>query len=341
MERLPIIAITSGDAGGIGPEILLKASGREEFMETCRPLIIGSWRVLQEAARRLKLPLEMRRARVEDWQPLPRGVVTVLDMDNLGPEWVFRGQPCPETGRAAAECILKAVDLALAGEVDAIATAPLNKEGLNLAGYAYPGHTELLAELTQTTDYAMMMVGGELRVVLVTTHLPLREVSAALSREKIVRIIRLANRSVSTLFGVARPRIAVAALNPHAGEGGLFGREELDHIAPAIEEACSLGIEACGPYPADTLFQPQRSREFHAMVVMYHDQGLIPVKMAAFGNAVNVTLGLPIIRTSVDHGTAYDIVGRGAANPASLLTAVRLAVQMALHRSPCPNPQAG
>ncbi|MBI1987367.1 MAG: 4-hydroxythreonine-4-phosphate dehydrogenase PdxA [Nitrospinae bacterium] len=333
MGKFPIIAITSGDAGGIGPEILLKASVREELTESCRPLIIGSWKVLEEAACRLGLPLKMRRARVEDWQPLPQGVATVLDLDNLGPEWVFRGQPCPETGRAAAECILKAVDLALAGEVDAIATAPLNKEGLNLAGYAYPGHTELLAKLTQTTDYAMMMVDGELRVVLVTTHLPLREVSAALSREKILRIVRLASRSLSALFGVARPRIAVAALNPHAGEGGLFGREELDHITPAIEEACSLGVEASGPYPADTLFHPQRSREFHAIVVMYHDQGLIPIKMAAFGDAVNVTLGLPIIRTSVDHGTAYDIVGRGIANPASLLKAVRLAAKMTLHRA--------
>ncbi|MBI2876626.1 MAG: 4-hydroxythreonine-4-phosphate dehydrogenase PdxA [Candidatus Tectomicrobia bacterium] len=328
MEKLPIVAITMGDAGGIGPEILLKAAEREAFTEGCLPLVIGSWAVLQEASRRLGLPLTMRRGQPADWQSLSPGGITVLDLDNLSPDWVFQGRADPETGRAAAEYLLKAVELALAGAIDAIATAPLSKEGLNRGGYPYPGHTELLAALTQTPDYAMMMVGGAWRIVLVTTHMPLREVSASLDREKILRVIRLTHRSISALFGVARPRIAVAALNPHAGEGGLFGREELDHIVPAIEAARALGVEARGPYPADTLFQPQRSQEFDAVVVMYHDQGLIPVKMAAFGEAVNVTIGLPIIRTSVDHGTAYDIAGQGIANPTSLLAAIRLAAQM-------------
>jgi 4-hydroxythreonine-4-phosphate dehydrogenase len=253
--------------------------------------------------------------------------MVVWDMANLAFTKISSGKPSQTTGKAAVEFVLKAVEFALSGKIHGLTTAPLSKEGMHLGGYCYPGHTELLAELTQTPDHAMMMVGGGLRVVLVTTHLPLKEVSSALSRERVLRIIRLTHRFLPS-FGVARPHIAVTALNPHAGEGGLFGREEIEHIIPAVRQAQEMGLQISGPYPADTLFQPRKTKEFHAIVAMYHDQGLIPVKTAAFGRAVNATIGLPIIRTSVDHGTAYDIVGKGMASPASLLAAIRLAATL-------------
>lgn len=324
MRRLPIIAITLGDAGGIGPEIILKASQEKELLGICRPLVIGDWRILEETARRLDLPFELERLSGVFPESWPRGKMAVFDLANLDFRKILMGKPSSITGKAAVECIFKAVELILAGKVQGMTTGPLNKEGMHLAGYHYPGHTELLAELTRSPEHAMMLVGGEWRVSLVTTHLPLKEVSSSLSWERVLRTIRLTH-SFLPFLGVDKPRIAVAALNPHGGEGGLFGREEIEHIAPAVRQAQEMGLEASGPYPADTLFQPRRAGEFHAIVVMYHDQGMIPVKMAAFGQAVNVTLGLSIVRTSVDHGTAYDIAGKGVASPSSLLAAIRLA----------------
>jgi 4-hydroxythreonine-4-phosphate dehydrogenase len=217
------------------------------------------------------------------------------------------------------------------GEADAIVTAPINKEMMNAAGYHYAGHTELLAYLTASQEYGMLFVGGGLRVILATIHVALRDVHKHINTGTILKTLRLAHKAMQT-FGIEKPRIGVAALNPHAGEGRLFGSEEWDEILPAVIKARAEGILASDPVPADTLFYKARNNYYDVVVAMYHDQGLAPLKMLAFGNAVNVTVGLPIIRTSVDHGTAYDIAGRGCADPASLLEAVKLAVKLTAHK---------
>ena len=229
--------------------------------------------------------------------------------------------------------ILRAVDLALAGEVAAVVTAPISKAAMHLGGYQYPGHTELLAERCRTAEFAMMLAGGAFRVVLATIHCPLREVPGRLRQDDLTRLLTLTHRSLVTDFGISHPSLGVAALNPHAGEGGLFGDEETRIIAPALAAAQKLNIDVVGPLPADTIFVRHQRGEFDAVVVMYHDQGLIPLKLLHFGDAVNVTLGLPIIRTSVDHGTAYDLAGTGKADPGSLKAALHLAAQMAQIRA--------
>ena len=232
------------------------------------------------------------------------------------------------TGQAAFEYISEAVRLALAGDIQAIVTAPINKESLNKAGHHYVGHTQLLAELCRRDEVYMMLVVGDLRVVHVTDHISLREVSKLIIRSRILRVIELAYHAVRQ-FGIEKPRIAVAGLNPHSGEGGLFGREEEVHIAPAILEAKSRGLDVVGPLSPDTVFYRAREGEFDLVVAMYHDQGHIPLKLLGFFEGVNVTLGLPIVRTSVDHGTAFDKAGKGTANPGSLTRAIRLAVRLA------------
>ena len=238
------------------------------------------------------------------------------------------GHANAQAGAAAARWVEQAVRGCLAGELAAMVTAPLNKQGLHAAGYRFPGHTELLAELTGTKRFAMMMVGGGLHVALVTTHLALAEVSAAMTREKILEVIELAQGAMRQL-GIARPRIAVAGLNPHAGEGGAFGREEIEIIGPAVQAAAGQGIDVCGPISADAMFVQVGAQKFDAQVAMYHDQGLIPVKMLAFDSGVNWTLGLPLIRTSPDHGTAYDIAGKGIADPSSMIAAINFAARLA------------
>jgi 4-hydroxythreonine-4-phosphate dehydrogenase len=238
------------------------------------------------------------------------------------------GQLSAEAGRAAYDTIVRAVDAAKAGDVDAIATAPVNKEAFRLAGLPWAGHTDLLAHLTGAPHVAMMFHSDALRVVLATVHVPLADVPRTLTQASLERTIALTARSLP-LFDKAAPRIAVAGLNPHAGEHGLFGREELEVIVPAIEACRGRGVDVQGPFPADTVFVRARRGEFDVVVACYHDQGLIPVKLLAFGQAVNVTLGLPIIRTSVDHGTAFDIAGKGIADPQSMIAAVLLAARLA------------
>jgi len=327
MEPLPIVAITMGDPAGIGPEIIIKGWQEERFGRECQPLVIGDLKILQETARSLGTNVRIEGITRIDASIFSPDRLLVFDLDNIAPTDIKVGKISAASGRAAAEYIFKGVELTLAKKVHGIVTAPINKEALNLAGYPYPGHTELLAELTDAQDYAMMMIGGQLRIVLVTTHLPLREVCPKITYNQVLKTINLTHRAMEC-FNIPRPKIALAALNPHAGEGGLFGTEEKQCLIPAMEEAQKTGIGITGPYPADTLFQPSRSQNFDVIIAMYHDQGLIPVKMAAFGRAVNVTLGLPIVRTSVDHGTAYDIAGKGLANPGSLIEAVKLAAHM-------------
>ena len=313
VPSLPRLAVTVGDPAGIGPEIVLKALAAPE--RPAVPIIVyGPMESLLDRARRfgLRLPQELG-ARV---------------VDVMADEAVTMGQTSPAAGRVAAQATLRAAKDALEGRVDALVTAPLNKESLRAAGYSWPGHTEMLAQAAGTPDVAMMFVGGGLRVALLTIHRSLRSVPDALTQDEVTRVVRLVHRELPR-FRVEKQRIALCALNPHAGEGGLFGEEERAILQPAVAVLRAEGIDVTGPWPADTLFVRAIRGEFDAVVANYHDQGLIPVKLAAFGQAVNVTLGLPFVRTSVDHGTGFDIVEKGVADGSSLVLAMKAAVDLA------------
>jgi 4-hydroxythreonine-4-phosphate dehydrogenase len=336
----PIIGITMGDAAGIGPEIIAKALSLGEIYKVCRPVVIGDADAMREGVRVAGLQLEINPIKRLSDAKFKHGLIDVLDLENISIGELVMGKPQPMAGKASVEYIEKAVELALKGEIDAIATAPINKEAVSMAGYRFAGHTELLAHLTKTRDYAMLLVAGPLRVIHVTTHLPFREVPSRIKKEKIYKTIRLAHEAAEKL-GIRNPRIAVAGLNPHCGEGGLFGREEIEEIIPAVESARREGLNVVGPIPADTVFVRARGGEFDIVVAMYHDQGHIPVKMLGLKwdeaekrwtsvGGVNVTVGLPIIRTSVDHGTAYGKAGRkeGTANPQSLIEAIKMAARL-------------
>ncbi len=332
VERRPTLGLTMGDPAGIGPEVIAKALAGREVLRLCRPLVIGSMPVMERTVKSLGLPLRL--AAVKESEPIfgRQRMVPVLDPLER-PLAPFRmGVATEETGAAAVACITTAVRLAEAGSIQGMVTGPINKEAINLAGYHYPGHTELLADLTHSQEVGMMIVGGPLKIMFVTTHLAIRNLPAALTPERVGLAIRLAHRALRDHFGIARPRIGVAALNPHAGEAGLFGDEEQRSILPAAYDARRAGIQAGDPLPADTLFGKAIRGEYDGVVAMYHDQGLIPLKLMAFGKCVNLTVGIPIIRTSVDHGTAYDIAGRGLADPGSLVEAVRLAARLAARR---------
>jgi 4-hydroxythreonine-4-phosphate dehydrogenase len=323
----PIIAITMGDPAGIGPEIIIKALAYDEVRESARFLIFGDANIIHREARNLdfRIPL-IPISSVTDAE-FPANGIEILNLTALNPTLEY-GMPTAASGDAAFKYIKSAALSALDGKVGAVVTAPISKEALNMAGHKYPGHTEILAELCSTNDYAMMLAGPHLKVVLCTIHVPYTKVPSLLSKGLILKTIRITHESFSKYLG-KRPRIAVAALNPHAGEGGMFGGEEAEHIHPAVEEALSRGMNVSGPHPPDTLFHYAAKGKYDAVVCMYHDQGLIPMKLLDFECGVNVTLGLPIIRTSVDHGTAFDIAGKGIANPSSMVEAIRMAVEMA------------
>lgn len=324
---MPLIGITMGDPAGIGPEIICKAFYLSEITEDLRPFVIGDIKVIEMTLMSLNLPLKIRGLKsVEDSRP-SSGLIEIVDLRNIDISLLEIGRPSAMAGRAVVEYIKKAVSLAMERRIHAIVTAPINKETLNMAGFSYPGHTELLAELTGAKDFRMMLIGGPLKVILVTTHVGVKDIAPLIKRDRVLNTIRLAHKTMLDL-GIKAPRIAIAGLNPHAGEGGIFGREEIEEIMPTIEEAKNLGIDARGPIPPDTLFHKAYIGEYDIVVAMYHDQGLIPLKMISFGKAVNVTVGLPIIRTSVDHGTAYDIAGKGKADPSSLIEAIKLAARL-------------
>lgn len=337
-ERLPRVAISMGDPSGVGPEVVMAAVNRPEVLRLCRPLIVGSRKVLDKAAAALAGGGNDEGSGDDDSNghrgasfSLPGGA-EVEDLDNVeidAHEW---GRLSAECGKAGAEYLERAVKLAQGGEVAAIVTAPLNKEALKLAGVPYPGHTEMLAALTGTRDYAMMLAGPDLRVIHVSTHISLAEAIERVRRARVSIVIALADE-VLRGSGIPRPRIAVAGLNPHAGEGGLFGRQDAEEIRPAVEESQAQGIDASGPHPPDTVFLQARQGRFDIVVAMYHDQGHIPAKLAGFDTSVNITVGLPIVRTSVDHGTAFDIAGRGIASESSMVEAIRQAVALS-NRSP-------
>src|SRR3989338_5970920 len=327
LKSLPVIAITMGDPNGIGPEIILKLHRNKKIWDFCIPVVIGDIEVLKKYSELLRIKSNIFPANTPDRKEITRGKIAVLDQKCFDVKNLNPGRIQANCGRASAIYIQEAVKLALNGlngKIDAITTSPISKEALNKGGFKYPGHTEFLGKLTKTKDYVMMFVGGDVRVSLVTTHLSLKDVPEAISREKVYRTIRITADSLKS-FGIKNPKIAVCALNPHGGEGGIFGREEKEKILPAIIKAKRNGCNVSGPHSADTLFYRAVKEKFDAVVAMYHDQGLIPVKIRGFGRSVNITLGLPIRRTSVDHGTAFDIAGRGIADPASLFEALKFA----------------
>jgi len=331
MTLRPTIAITMGDPTGIGPEVTARALVRQAVWDCCRPLVIGDAAVIGQALTLLDNPLTIHRVSAVNEAGFDPDVPDVLDLRNVDLSTLQPGKVSAAAGHASVEYVEKAVELAQAGEVDGITTGPINKAALQAAGIPHIGHTEILAALTGEERLTTMLATNGLKVVHVTRHAPLQEVASAITRERVLETIRLTDAGLRTI-GIERPTLAVAALNPHGGDDGLLGREEKEQIGPAVASARAEGIEVQGPIPADSVFFRAIRGEFDAVVAMYHDQGHIPIKTHGFERSVTVTLGLPIIRTSVDHGTAFDIAWRGLANEESLVQAVQLAAQMAAGR---------
>jgi 4-hydroxythreonine-4-phosphate dehydrogenase len=326
-QPLPRIAVTMGDPAGIGPEIAAKALSRPEVYSVCRPLVYGDEGLLRRAAAVVGSNAEIvRHSAGEEQRP---GRISVVPLSSLAPDEVPFGRMTRAGSLAMAEYIRAAAADVLAGRAEAVVTCPITKEGLKIAGVPHPGHTELLAQLCGGADVVMMLAGDRLRVALATIHVALRLALELLSPAVIEKTIRITDAFFRKYMGTVPPRIAVAGLNPHAGEGGLFGDEETTMIAPAVAACRRDGIDATGPWPPDTVFYRAWRGEFDVVVAMTHDHGLIPLKLVHFEDGVNVTMGLPVIRTSVDHGTAYGIAGTGTASPASLLAAIRMAASMA------------
>ncbi|MGQ9584745.1 MAG: 4-hydroxythreonine-4-phosphate dehydrogenase PdxA [Anaerolineae bacterium] len=322
-----------GDPAGVGPEITVMALADEAVQKSCRPLVIGDAATMRAAVEIVGFEQEVVAVQDPSQARFAPGSIEVLDLANVDLPRLNRGQVDPMAGKAAYEYVRKAVELALAGQIEAVVTAPLNKEALNAAGYHYSGHTEILADLCGSKDVAMMLVSGTLRVSHVSTHVSLREACDRVRKARILKVIQLTHEALLRM-GIENPHVAVAGLNPHASDGGLFGREEMEEIEPAVKAAQALGLQVTGPLPADTVFyravkgQEIGRSPFDAVVAMYHDQGHIPIKLLGLFEGVNVTLGLPIVRTSVDHGTAFGKAGKGTASPISLIEAIRLAVRM-------------
>jgi 4-hydroxythreonine-4-phosphate dehydrogenase len=326
--KRPLLAITMGDPAGIGPEVVLKALAHPTVYRQSRPLVIGDRRILARAAGWLQQTLDLDLISDPSRGRYEPGVVTLLDLGNAPPASCPPGEISRVAGGAAVDYVFRACDLAMAGAVDAVVTAPLNKAAMHLAGHKYPGHTELLTERTHAKRVSMLLIGPNLRIVHVSTHVALTEAIRRVTPERVGEVIQIAHEACLAL-GIAEPRIAVAGLNPHASEGGLFGNEEATSIEPAIAAARARGLNVSDPQPPDTVFLRATQGAYDIVVAQYHDQGHIPMKLLAFDSGVNVSFGLPIIRTSVDHGTGFDIAGTGVARETSMLAAIDVAVQMA------------
>lgn len=327
MDR-PIIGITMGDPAGIGPEICAKALTTQEIPMIAHCIVIGDKRAIRQGLKVAKIAnIEINPIKKVSEAKFLRGTIDVLDLKNVSPRLKI-GQVTKAAGKASMEYLEKAIKLAKDGKIDGIVTAPINKEAIRKAGYKFQGHTEILAARTKAKNYAMMFVSDTLWIMLATTHVPLKDVSKNLDRRDIVRKIKLAHEVLYKLRE-KKPRIGVAGLNPHAGEAGIFGDEEIKIIKPAVDEARKLGINVKGPISPDAIFYLANIGMFDIVVSMYHDQGLIPLKLLSFNKSVNVTVGLPIVRTSVDHGTGFDIAGKGWAKPQSLIEAIKVAAHFA------------
>jgi len=325
----PVIAITAGDFNGIGPELALKAAAHSAVKKICTPVLVGPFGLLDHVRSSLRIPARIQRAAAI----LPKGnTIAVIDVGDGIAADVQYGGPTKSSGKSAGVALENAVSLCLSGKADAMVTAPVSKEALHLAGYNFPGQTEMIALFTRSQQVAMMLVSNTMRVGLVTIHVPLKEVAGRITKEKLLEKIGIIDASLRRDFAVKRPSLAVLSLNPHAGEHGDIGNEELEVIEPAIEEARKNGMLIQGPFSSDAFFGTGAHKKYDAIVAMYHDQGLIPLKMSSFGKAVNFSAGLSIVRTSPDHGTAYDIAGKGVARLDSMLEAIKLAITISKRR---------
>lgn len=335
----PIVGISAGDPGGIGPEVTAKALNEPNIYGICRPLVICDAEVMQDAVRISGLKCAVNPVSDPEHGLYERGTIDVLDMKNLPLAELRYKTVSAAQGKASFEYVAKNIELALAGKINATVTGPINKGAVNAAGFHYAGHTEIYADRTGTRDYTMMLADGNFRVSHVSTHVSLRVACDRVTKERVLKVVELSHDALRKM-GIESPRIAVAGLNPHCGEGGLFGYEEIREIAPAVAEARARGMNAEGPLPPDTVFSKMAGGMFDLVVVMYHDQGHIPIKLKGFAfdektgqmgavAGVNVTLGLPIVRVSVDHGTAFEIAGEGRANPESMIDSIELAAWLA------------
>lgn len=342
----PILAITMGDPAGIGPEITVRALSHQKVHQCSLPLVIGDACCLEKAITLLNSPLKLKEVTRPDQVEDSPGTLHVLDLKRMTPSTHQWGQISREAGEAAFQYVVTGIRLAMDKQVEGVVTGPINKEAIHLAGHFFSGHTEIFAEYTGTQDYAMMLASGQLRVIHVTTHVSMRQAADLIVKERVLRTIRLAHEALREI-GIDSGRIAVAGFNCHASENGLFGSEEGEHIAPAIQLAKQEGILVEGPSPPDTVFVKALAGQYDMVVAMYHDQGHIPLKLSGFKmdpetgrftsmSGINTTIGLPIIRTSVDHGTAFDIAGKGIANEESLVDAIELAARMAVARRTAP-----
>lgn len=342
LDAKPIIGISMGDPAGIGPEIIAKALARGVIHERCIPVVIGDADVMRKAVQYARVRLEVLPIYDMRDRCTTPGVMDVFDLNCVDIDRLELGKVSAMAGEAAFKSVENLIHFAMHGGVDATVTAPIHKEALVMAGHHFPGHTEIYAHFTGTSDFTMMLAAGNFRVVHVSTHVSLRQACDAVTRDRVLKVIELAHNGCRQL-GIARPKIGVAGLNPHASDGGLFGSEERDHIIPAIEAACAKGLDVEGPQPPDTFFAKAVSGAYDICVAMYHDQGHIPVKVKGFKydpvqrvwesvNGINVSLGMPIIRASVDHGTAFDQAGKGTASDASLLDAIEYAARLAVNR---------
>ncbi|WP_077328781.1 4-hydroxythreonine-4-phosphate dehydrogenase PdxA [Virgibacillus siamensis] len=328
MNKKPIVGITMGDASGVGPEIIVKSLQNKYLYEQSHPIVIGDAKMLKRAAEVLGIDLKVKEIGPDSDFTTEYGEIACYDLNLLSEDLPF-GYVSPEAGHAAYEYLKTAIELANDNRIEAICTAPLNKEALHKGGHVYPGHTEILAELTDTKDFSMMLSSPKLKVIHVTTHVGLIDAINMINPERVYKVIHLAHETLSN-SGVYKPKIGVCGINPHAGENGLFGYgEEEEKIIPAIRRAVEEGVNVVGPLPADTLFFRAQRGDFDIVVAMYHDQGHGPIKVLGLEAGVNITVGLPIIRTSVDHGTAFDIAGTGKADERSMLEALRQAIELA------------
>tara|TARA_R110001583_G_scaffold195374_1_gene372372 strand:+ start:15870 stop:16922 length:1053 start_codon:yes stop_codon:yes gene_type:complete len=337
-EYKPIIGISMGDPASIGPEVTIKSVASEKINQICRPLVVGDTNVLQKAIKITGLNLEINKISNVNEALFTKGIIDVFDIQNVDITKHKMGKVTAEYGNAAFEYVVKVIDLAMKNEIDATVTGPIHKESINLAGHKFSGHTEIYAKYTNTNKYAMLLVEEDLRVIHVSTHVSLREACDLVKKDRIIETIELIDEACRRI-GIKKPRIGVAGLNPHSSDGGLFGDEEEKEIIPAIQEARKLGYNVEGPIPSDTLFPKAIGGVYDGCVVMYHDQGHIPFKVVGFNwdkkkkkmksvRGVNITLGLPIIRTSVDHGTAMEIAGQNIASEDAMILAIEYAVKL-------------
>lgn len=343
MRSLPKLAITMGDPSGIGPEIIVKSLENRSLYDLCIPIVVADASVIEHAIHMANSSLKLRKIQSTDEVLGTYGTIEFIDLENVEIDKLVFGQVRASSGKAAFESIDLSIKLALEDKVDGVITSPINKDSINQAGFHYSGHTEIFAEKTGSKNYAMMLIHDPLRVIHVSTHVSLRKACDLVKRQRVLDVIKLANEAMINL-DISQPKIAVAGLNPHAGENGMFGDEEINEIEPAIKDALALGIQVEGPIPPDTVFSKASAGQYDIVVVMYHDQGHIPLKLSGFKydhstgkwdaiSGVNITLGLPIVRSSVDHGTAFGKAGKGTANPQSMIEAIQYGALLARRRN--------